>query len=114
VAWLPATRKTKEAGSSRRKTRVGIEGPTLASDKCGVVLGEVEPVKPESLETSRLYGLGGRSNGGACSTEFSGLGGADPSGIDEDLSFYEGAGAGPDMAKVKEAINAQSMRISIR
>jgi hypothetical protein len=25
-------------------------------------------------------------------------------GIDEDLSFYEGAGAGPDMAKIKEAI----------
>lgn len=25
-------------------------------------------------------------------------------GIDEDLSFYEGAGAGPDMAKVKEAV----------
>ena len=25
-------------------------------------------------------------------------------GIDEDLSFYEGAGAGPDVAKVKEAI----------
>src|SRR5713101_3575337 len=24
-------------------------------------------------------------------------------GIDEDLSFYEGAGAGPDVAKVKEA-----------
>lgn len=28
-------------------------------------------------------------------------------GIDEDLSFYEGAGAGPDMAKVKAAINKQ-------
>jgi hypothetical protein len=25
-------------------------------------------------------------------------------GIDEDLSFYEGAGAGPDVAKVKEAV----------
>jgi hypothetical protein len=25
-------------------------------------------------------------------------------GIDEDLSFYEGAGDGPDMAKVKEAL----------
>ena len=25
-------------------------------------------------------------------------------GIDEDLSFYEGAGDGPDVAKVKEAI----------
>jgi hypothetical protein len=25
-------------------------------------------------------------------------------GIDEDLSFYEGAGAGPDVAKVKEAL----------
>jgi hypothetical protein len=25
-------------------------------------------------------------------------------GIDEDLSFYEGAGAGPDMAKVKDAL----------
>ena len=27
-------------------------------------------------------------------------------GIDEDLSFYEGAGAGPDMANVKAAIKA--------
>jgi hypothetical protein len=26
-------------------------------------------------------------------------------GIDEDLSFYEGAGEGPDVAKVKEAVN---------
>jgi hypothetical protein len=26
-------------------------------------------------------------------------------GIDEDLSFYEGAGEGPDAAKVKEAVN---------
>jgi len=25
-------------------------------------------------------------------------------GIDEDLSFYEGYGAGPDVAKVKEAV----------
>ena len=25
-------------------------------------------------------------------------------GIDEDLSFYEGTGAGPDVAKVKEAV----------
>jgi catechol 2,3-dioxygenase-like lactoylglutathione lyase family enzyme len=25
-------------------------------------------------------------------------------GIDEDMSFYEGAGAGPDVAKVKEAV----------
>jgi hypothetical protein len=25
-------------------------------------------------------------------------------GIDEDMSFYEGAGAGPDVAKVKEAM----------
>jgi hypothetical protein len=25
-------------------------------------------------------------------------------GIDEDLSFYEGAGAGPDLARVKEAL----------
>jgi catechol 2,3-dioxygenase-like lactoylglutathione lyase family enzyme len=28
-------------------------------------------------------------------------------GIDEDLSFYEGAGEGPDVAKVKEAMNKQ-------
>jgi hypothetical protein len=28
-------------------------------------------------------------------------------GIDEDLSFYEGSGAGPDVAKVKEAINVR-------
>jgi catechol 2,3-dioxygenase-like lactoylglutathione lyase family enzyme len=27
-------------------------------------------------------------------------------GIGEDLSFYEGSGAGPDVAKIKEAINA--------
>jgi len=26
-------------------------------------------------------------------------------GIDEDLSFYEGSGTGPDVAKVKEAIH---------
>ena len=29
-------------------------------------------------------------------------------GTDEDLSFYEGAGDGPDMAKVKEALRAMS------
>ena len=27
-------------------------------------------------------------------------------GIDEDMSFYEGAGAGPDVAKVKEAVKS--------
>ncbi|HEX2711722.1 MAG TPA: hypothetical protein VHM88_05795 [Candidatus Acidoferrales bacterium] len=26
-------------------------------------------------------------------------------GVDEDLPFYEGGGAGPDVAKVKEAVN---------
>ena len=31
-------------------------------------------------------------------------------GIDEDLSFYEGAGAGPDVAKVKEAIKKEQMK----
>jgi hypothetical protein len=31
-------------------------------------------------------------------------------GIDEDLSFYEGAGAGPDVAKVKEAIKKESTK----
>jgi hypothetical protein len=31
-------------------------------------------------------------------------------GIDEDLSFYEGAGEGPDVAKVKEAIREESMK----
>ncbi|MGA7925875.1 MAG: hypothetical protein WCA20_07755 [Candidatus Sulfotelmatobacter sp.] len=30
-------------------------------------------------------------------------------GIDEDLSFYEGAGEGPDVAKVKEAIKKEAM-----
>ena len=30
-------------------------------------------------------------------------------GIDEDLSFYEGAGEGPDVAKVKEALKKQAM-----
>ena len=31
-------------------------------------------------------------------------------GIEEDLSFYEGAGAGPDVAKVKEAIKKEAMK----
>ena len=31
-------------------------------------------------------------------------------GIDEDLSFYEGTGAGPDVIKVKEAIKKESMK----
>jgi catechol 2,3-dioxygenase-like lactoylglutathione lyase family enzyme len=31
-------------------------------------------------------------------------------GIDEDLSFYEGAGEGPDVAKVKEAIKKEAMK----
>ena len=31
-------------------------------------------------------------------------------GIDEDLSFYEGAGAGPDVAKVKEAIKKEVLK----
>ena len=31
-------------------------------------------------------------------------------GIDEDLSFYEGAGAGPDVAKVKEALNKEALK----
>ena len=31
-------------------------------------------------------------------------------GIEEDLSFYEGAGAGPDVTKVKEAIKQESMK----
>ena len=30
-------------------------------------------------------------------------------GIDEDLSFYEGAGEGPDVTKVKEAIKREAM-----
>jgi hypothetical protein len=30
-------------------------------------------------------------------------------GIDEDLSFYEGAGEGPDVAKVKEAIKKEAI-----
>jgi hypothetical protein len=29
-------------------------------------------------------------------------------GIDEDLSFYEGAGEGPNMVKVKEALGRMS------
>ena len=33
-------------------------------------------------------------------------------GIDEDLSFYEGAGAGPDVAKVKEALKKEAMTVS--
>jgi catechol 2,3-dioxygenase-like lactoylglutathione lyase family enzyme len=31
-------------------------------------------------------------------------------GINEDLSFYEGAGEGPDVAKVKEAIKKEAMK----
>ena len=31
-------------------------------------------------------------------------------GIDEDMSFYEGGGAGPDVAKVKEAIKKEQMK----
>jgi hypothetical protein len=31
-------------------------------------------------------------------------------GIDEDMSFYEGAGAGPDVAKVKEAIKKEQTK----
>ena len=31
-------------------------------------------------------------------------------GIDEDLSFYEGAGAGPDVAKVKAALQREASR----
>ena len=31
-------------------------------------------------------------------------------GIDEDLSFYEGAGAGPDVARVKEAVKKEAMK----
>jgi hypothetical protein len=31
-------------------------------------------------------------------------------GIDEDLSFYEGAGEGPDVAKVKEALKKEAMK----
>ena len=31
-------------------------------------------------------------------------------GIDEDLSFYEGSGAGPDVAKVKEALGKESLK----
>ena len=31
-------------------------------------------------------------------------------GIDEDLSFYEGVGAGPDVSKVKAAIGKEAVR----
>ena len=31
-------------------------------------------------------------------------------GIDEDLSFYEGGGAGPDVAKVKDALKKEAMK----
>jgi hypothetical protein len=31
-------------------------------------------------------------------------------GLDEDLSFYEGAGEGPDVTKVKEAIKNEAMK----
>ena len=35
-------------------------------------------------------------------------------GIDEDLSFYEGAGEGPDVTKVKEAIKKEAMKEDVR
>lgn len=35
-------------------------------------------------------------------------------GIDEDLSFYEGAGEGPDVAKVKEAIKKEATNTRAR
>jgi hypothetical protein len=31
-------------------------------------------------------------------------------GIDEDMSFYEGAGAGPNVAKVKEAVKKEAVK----
>jgi hypothetical protein len=31
-------------------------------------------------------------------------------GIDEDLSFYEGAGEGPDVTKKKEALKKEAMK----
>jgi hypothetical protein len=31
-------------------------------------------------------------------------------GIDEDLSFYEGAGEGPDVAKAKAAVQKEAMK----
>ena len=31
-------------------------------------------------------------------------------GIDEDLSFYEGAADGPNVAKVKEALNKEAVK----
>jgi hypothetical protein len=31
-------------------------------------------------------------------------------GIDEDLSFYEGTGEGPDMAKIKDALNNEAVK----
>jgi len=31
-------------------------------------------------------------------------------GTDEDMSFYEGAGAGPDVAKVKEALKQEAVK----
>jgi len=31
-------------------------------------------------------------------------------GIDEDLSFYEGAGEGPNVAKIKDALNKEAMK----
>jgi catechol 2,3-dioxygenase-like lactoylglutathione lyase family enzyme len=35
-------------------------------------------------------------------------------GIDEDLSFYEGAGEGPNVAKIKEAINLEARPNELR
>jgi len=35
-------------------------------------------------------------------------------GIDEDLSIYEGAGAGSDIAKMKEALNKETMNNELR
>ena len=33
-----------------------------------------------------------------------------PVGVDEDTSFYEGTGAGSDVAKVKETIKTEQMK----
>ncbi|MFA6084621.1 VOC family protein [Mucilaginibacter sp.] len=33
-------------------------------------------------------------------------------GIDEDLSFYEGTGTGPDMEKIKAALGKQSLKLN--
>ena len=70
--------------------------PTRASSY--VVLVESGLVRKLEVPYSHLYF---QAPGGQCRRLV---------GIDEDLSFYEGAGEGPKVAKVKEAIMKEALK----